>query len=71
MDLKKIVQHVESLASLPTEGIEPCHHVLESIHNVMRPDHVGPCLPRQIFLDNAPKQTSGFIQTPPIFKKGP
>ena len=52
--LANILQYIELLAEVPTEGIEPCHRVLETLNNVMREDQVGEVLPREAFLANAP-----------------
>ncbi len=64
--LTKILAHVEQLKEVDTAGVNPCNHVLETVHNVMREDLVGETLPRDLFLSNAPAHTGGMIRVPPV-----
>lgn len=67
-DLKKIVDYIEQLNEINTEGVTPCNSVLEDMVNVMREDEAGETMPREIFLSNAPSQISGLIRVPTIIK---
>jgi aspartyl-tRNA(Asn)/glutamyl-tRNA(Gln) amidotransferase subunit C len=68
-DLKKILDYVEQLHEVDTEGVKPCNHVLEGIGNVMREDTVRETLCTKKFLDNAPDQINGMIKVPSVIRK--
>lgn len=69
-DLQKILGHVDQLSEIDTEGVAPCNHVLEGFSNVSRVDEIGPTLPREVFLSNAPSQIGGLIRVPTVIKRG-
>ncbi len=59
--LNSIVEFVEQLQQLDTTNVEPLAHGID-IHNVFRDDVLGPSLPREKALANAPKRNSeGFL----------
>jgi aspartyl-tRNA(Asn)/glutamyl-tRNA(Gln) amidotransferase subunit C len=66
--LSGILNYVEQLEEVDTEGVEPCYCVLETVTNVMREDELGETLPRELFLANAPAQVGGMIRVPPVIK---
>ena len=68
-DLQGIFDYVELLHEVETEGIPPCHHVIEEMVNVTRSDTVEEILPREKFLENVPKHTAGLVQVPTVIKK--
>ncbi len=51
--LAKIVEYVDLLAEVDTNGIEPMAHAIE-VTNVFQDDEVRPSLPREDALANAP-----------------
>jgi aspartyl-tRNA(Asn)/glutamyl-tRNA(Gln) amidotransferase subunit C len=61
--LNSIVDHVAQLQSLDTQGVEPLAHGVE-VRNVFRDDVVGPSLPREAALSNAPKRDSQAFLVP-------
>ncbi len=65
--LGSILNYMEQLNGLDTEGIEPTSHVL-SIQNVMREDIPGASLPRTEALLNAPSRTEQFFRVPKIIE---
>jgi aspartyl-tRNA(Asn)/glutamyl-tRNA(Gln) amidotransferase subunit C len=65
--LGSILDYMEQLNGLDTEGIEPTSHVL-SIQNVMRDDIPGASLPRAEALMNAPSCTEQFFRVPKIIE---
>ena len=65
--LGSILDYMEQLNGLDTEGIEPTSHVL-SIQNVMREDIPGASLPRTEALMNAPSRTEQFFRVPKIIE---
>lgn len=67
-DLKKILKYMEQLNEIDTENVPPCSHVLADMVNVTREDVVGPTMPRDTFLENAPSHIGGMIRVPPVIK---
>ncbi|KAF3362041.1 Aspartyl/glutamyl-tRNA(Asn/Gln) amidotransferase subunit C [Chlamydiales bacterium STE3] len=67
-DLQKILLHIEQLNEIDTENVMACNHVVEIHENVWRDDTIGECLPREIFLSNAPAQVGGLVRVPPVIK---
>lgn len=66
--LSNVLQYIEQLNEVKTEGVEPCLRVLETLTNVMRDDAVGETLPRDVFLANAPAHVGGMVRVPPVIK---
>ena len=66
--LAKILQYIDQLNEVDTEGVEPCYRVLENLSNVMREDQIGETLSRELFLANAPAHTGGMVRVPPVIK---
>ena len=62
-ELSDILVHVEAIQSLDLADVEPTTHAA-SVVNVMRPDEVRPCLPREAALHNAPEQRDGAFLIP-------
>jgi aspartyl-tRNA(Asn)/glutamyl-tRNA(Gln) amidotransferase subunit C len=59
--LNSIVGFVEQLQQLDTANVEPLAHGID-MHNVFRDDVLGPSLPREKALANAPKRNEeGFL----------
>ncbi len=69
-DLGKILNDIEQLQCVDTEGVIPCNHVLEDMVNVEREDVVGATLSQKEFLKNSPQHVEGMIKVPPIIKQG-
>ncbi len=65
-DMRKIVDYVEQLQEVDTEGVKPCNQVIQGMNNVFREDEVGETLERKTFLDNSPKQVGGMISVPQV-----
>ncbi|MBP2649906.1 MAG: gatC [Firmicutes bacterium] len=60
-----ILDYVDMLSKVDTEGVEPTAHVL-NLKNVMRTDEVKPSLSRDQALSNAPEQEDGYFKVPKI-----
>jgi aspartyl-tRNA(Asn)/glutamyl-tRNA(Gln) amidotransferase subunit C len=59
--LNSIVDFVTQLQQLDTKDVEPLAHGVE-VRNVFREDVLGPALPREKALSNAPKRNAeGFL----------
>ncbi len=66
--LQGVLNYVELLKEIDTEGVKAFNHILETMQNVTREDKVGETLPREEFLANAPDHVGGMIRVPLILK---
>lgn len=62
-----ILQYVDQLKSVNTDGVEPLAHALP-IHNVFRDDEPRPSLARDEALANAPKRQDEFYSVPAVLE---
>ena len=65
--LNSIVHFVEQLQQLDTAAVEPLAHGVE-VRNVFRADEVGPSLPREDALANAPKRNAESFLVPAVLE---
>lgn len=63
--LAAVVDYMELLSELDTEGVEPMAHAVE-MHNVFREDEVQPSLERAEALANAPHSDGEFYLVPAV-----
>ncbi|HEY7315611.1 MAG TPA: Asp-tRNA(Asn)/Glu-tRNA(Gln) amidotransferase subunit GatC [Gemmataceae bacterium] len=63
--LSAIVDYVDQLKQVNTEGVEPMAHAL-AIHNVFRDDEPAPSLSAADALANAPQRRGDFYSVPPV-----
>ncbi len=63
--LSAIVEYVNKLNEVKTEGVEPMAHALP-IQNVFRPDESAPSLPTSEALANAPDRRGDFYGVPAV-----
>ena len=61
--LSGILEHVDRIAALDLEGVEPTSHVV-ALENVLRPDEPDPSLPRERALEPAPDPVDGAFRVP-------
>lgn len=66
-ELSQILQYMEKLNELDTEGVEPLSHPTELV-NIMRPDEVQSSFTPKEALENAPSQHNGFFKVPKVIK---
>ena len=66
--LDKILDYMNLLDEVSTVDVAPCTSILETSQNVMREDEIGKTLPREVFLQNAPKHVGSMIKVPPIIQ---
>ena len=66
-ELNVILEHFARLAALDTAGVPPTSHAIP-MQNVFREDEVGPSLPREAFLAEAPEATEEFFVVPAIIE---
>lgn len=62
-DMQKMLDYVEKLEELDTEGVEPLSHIFGD-RNVFREDEVTNGNAREAMLLNAPKARDGQYQVP-------
>ena len=65
--LGAIVEYVNQLQAVPTDGIEPLAHALE-LNNVFRDDLAAPSLPVDAALANAPARKGNFYSVPAVLE---
>ena len=65
--MNSILQYMEKLAELDTTHVEPTFHAVAQT-NVSRPDAVGPSIPQELSLSNAPDPDRGFFRVPKIIE---
>ena len=65
VQLSQIVEFVEQLAELDTDGVEPMAHAVE-LSNVLVEDVVADSLPRDQALANAPKHDGECYRGPAV-----
>ncbi len=63
--LNRIVDYVDQLQQLNTDGVEPLAHALE-LTNVFRADEPAPSLPTDAALANAPRRKGDFYAVPAV-----
>ncbi|CAN5537237.1 Asp-tRNA(Asn)/Glu-tRNA(Gln) amidotransferase subunit GatC [soil metagenome] len=62
-ELSGILEHVEKIAALDLDGVEPTTHVVE-LTNVLRPDEPRSSWPREDVLEGAPDPVQGAFRVP-------
>jgi aspartyl-tRNA(Asn)/glutamyl-tRNA(Gln) amidotransferase subunit C len=62
-ELSGILEHVDRIAALDLDGVEPTSHVVE-LENVWREDVPRECLPREVALRQAPDPHDGSFRVP-------
>jgi len=60
-DLGGILDHIATLAELPTDHVSPTSQVLD-LRNVLRDDAARPSLPMEAILANAPDREDGSFR---------
>jgi aspartyl-tRNA(Asn)/glutamyl-tRNA(Gln) amidotransferase subunit C len=70
-DLGSILDHMDSLAGIDTEGIDPMSQVLYETEETatLRPDVERAPLGNQLALANAPSPGSGYFKVPKVIER--
>jgi aspartyl-tRNA(Asn)/glutamyl-tRNA(Gln) amidotransferase subunit C len=62
-ELSSILDHIDRLAEIPIDGVEPTTHVVP-LDNVFRDDEPRPGLDREVALGEAPDSADGAFRVP-------
>ncbi len=66
-DLKKMLDFVDKLSEVDTEGVEPLIYMTEEV-NVLREDKMEQVISHEDGLKNAPLKDSDYIKVPKVLK---
>lgn len=71
-DLGSILEHMDRLAGIDTEGVEPMSQVLYDAEETatLRPDVERASLDNAVVLSNAPARGSGYFKVPKVIERG-
>ena len=67
-DLEKMLDFVDKLNEIDTEGIDPLIYMSEEV-NVLREDKVTEATSQEDALKNAPEKDSDYFKIPTVLKK--
>ena len=66
--LSRILDYIDKLNEVDTEGVQPTTHALSSLKNVFREDEFRASLAPEEALGNAPARKGDFFKVPRIIK---
>lgn len=66
-DLHNIVAMIDAMQAVPTDGVEPLTHPLETTAR-LRPDRVTEVVDREVFQSVAPATDAGFYLVPKVIE---
>lgn len=71
-DLGSILEHMDRLAGIDTEGVEPMSQVLYDTEETatLRPDVERASLDNAVALANAPARGQGYFKVPKVIERG-
>ncbi len=69
VQLAHVLEHIHKLNELDVTDVEPMAHAMD-MSNVLREDIVGPTLPVEQVLANAPQQAEPFFRVPKVLGDG-
>ena len=67
-DLEKILDFVDKLNEIETEGVEPLIYMSDEV-NVLRKDVISESTSQKDALKNAPEKDSDYFKVPTVLKK--
>lgn len=67
-NLKKILNYMDQLKEVDTEGVEPCRHVIPKVAAPLREDEPKRLISRDVFLKGSPSHVGGMVKVPKIIK---
>ncbi len=66
-DLEKVIQFVDKISSVNTEGIKPLVYMSDEI-NILRNDEIENTLEKKDALKNAPQKDSDYFKVPTVLR---
>ncbi|MFH1995960.1 MAG: Asp-tRNA(Asn)/Glu-tRNA(Gln) amidotransferase subunit GatC [Candidatus Omnitrophota bacterium] len=66
--LGSIIEYIDTLNKLDTDGVQPTSHPLSSMKNVFRDDELKPSLSVEDALKNAPEREGDFFKIPKVIE---
>jgi len=67
-DLNKILEYIDTLNEVNTEGVEPLEHVIEQEVTFYRNDEAGEAVDHGEALKNAPDADSDYFRVPRVIE---
>ena len=67
-DFEKILEFVDKLSEIDTEGVEPLIYLSDEV-NILRDDKIGEVVTQEQALKNAPNKDSDYFKVPTVLKK--
>ncbi len=67
-DLNRMLEFIEKLNELDTEGVEPLKYINEGDEPVLRPDVAEEIITQEEALKNAPDKDSDYFKVPKVIK---
>lgn len=67
-NMRSILDYIDQLHEVNTEGTLGKHNPLESPVNIMGEDVEEECLDREEFLSNTPSHVGGMVRIPPVIQ---
>ena len=68
LDLKKILQFIDAISLINTEGVKPLVYMSDEV-NILREDKVANEVSQEKALKNAPLKDSDYFKVPKVLKK--
>ena len=67
-DFEKILEFVDKLSEIDTEGVDPLIYLSDEL-NILRDDKIGKVVTQEQALKNAPNKDSDYFKVPTVLKK--
>lgn len=67
-NLEKVLDYIDQLQKVDTDGVSPCDRVIDYHHTSLREDETDESYSRKEFLDNSPDHVGGMIRVPAVIK---
>jgi aspartyl-tRNA(Asn)/glutamyl-tRNA(Gln) amidotransferase subunit C len=68
VQLSAILDYAEQIQAVDTSSVPPTPYVLP-LHNVLRDDTVGECLPNEVAVGNAADAKEGYFRVRAVFEE--
>lgn len=68
-NLSKILNYIDKLQEINTDGVEPLSHPIELMSAPLRADNLGFMIETKEFLNNSPSHLGSMIKVPNVITK--